>query len=298
MKIALFYAVCEGEFEIASDSLDRLLKLCPQHQFDIFVVDDASPSRVGERLISERADRFGHCELIRLPKSLGFWGCCTRMLIAFRQILASNRVYDFVLKMDADLFPVRSDLGAELERACTDRNALYGCLFDLRRRDAVLVLADLFPVGFARQSVDGVMSRPWKLRRLGRTWWDDLGFSAIKNGYRFRSAGGSFWLLGFNALCSMGRSDLLKRDDSRFGLHVSDDSLLTIVCHGLGIKVVDLGENSPSWRGVLGFGADAPWDLVETSRPFVVHPLKNSKPGWQRRKDLAQRLSNPDPIGS
>lgn len=293
MKIALFIVVCEGEYEIACDSLDRLLDVCPQHAFDLYIVDDGSPSDVGRRLMATRTHRFGRCELVKLPKSIGFWGTCTRMMIGFRKILEAGCDYDFVLEIDADLFPVRVDLGSELERVCSDKGALYGCLFDLRKRDSMLVLADLFPVGFSRRAMNGVLNRQWSLRRWRRTWWDDLGMRALRNGYRFRSIGGAFWMLGFDALKRMERTGVLARDDSRLGLHVADDSLLTILCHGLDIPVVDFGRLSPAWQGVLSFGPDVPWDVVQQVRPYVVHPLKNTGPGWQRRKDLVEKLSAP-----
>ncbi len=288
MKIAVFFALCEGEFEITLDTLQRVLDTCRQHEFDLYIVDDASPSNVGARIIESIASRVGHTRLIRLPKSLGFWGTATRMMIALRAINEEDRNYDYVLGLDPDLFPVRLDLGEEIARKCTDRGALYGCSTALRKRDALLFLADMIPVGFRRRTVEGVSGRKWSLSRSYSCWWTDLGVKSLLKGYSFEFIGGSFWLLGGDVLRRFESTRILSRDESKFGLTLGDDMLLTIMTLGVGLPVVDLGSGNPSWQGTLGMGVNVSVETINRCRPYVVHPLKNNSAGWTRRSELKE----------
>ena len=51
MKIALLMVVCEGEFDIACDALNSVAAACASNELVAFIVDDASASHVGERVL-------------------------------------------------------------------------------------------------------------------------------------------------------------------------------------------------------------------------------------------------------
>lgn len=287
MRLALFFCVCEGEYEIAWEALVSLLRSCKQHEVALFILDDASPSRVGKRLAERvKSERDMPIECIELEKSLGFRGTAWRAFHGLAQIAKAARNFDLVIKIDADALVLREDLGAFIATACPDGRGLYGELRAMRWRDRLLYAADQLPAGFTREAVDGVIQHKWKLARRKPVWWADVGRRAFRNGFRFGYIGGCFWFLGGQTLATLHGAGLLDRDQAQHGFVFNDDLLLTTAVLGIGHPVVDLATLSPSFGGTMSMSERFPLDEVLRRRPFVVHPLKNNPEAWQRREQL------------
>src|SRR5688500_10089488 len=87
MKIGVFFGVYEAEKAFAHQTLGQLLDILQNHDVHVLILDDASPSFVGQTLQASYADRDRvSCEVIRNEKSSGFRGAMDRTLFAFRHL--------------------------------------------------------------------------------------------------------------------------------------------------------------------------------------------------------------------
>ena len=287
MKLALFMKVCEGEYDIAWDALMSLAQSCKGADITLFVLDDASPSRVGKRL----TDKFHETtqnpvDCLELPQSLGFRGSAQRAFLGLDRIASSGQEFDMVVKIDSDALVVRQDLGAFLEKSCPNGLGLYGEGNTMRWRDRVLFLADFLPMGFKRELVDGVIQRQWQLNRTSPVWWADFGMKALLNGFQFNFIPGCFWYLGGKTLQKLKEVGYLSRDQSKYGFVFNDDTLLTVAVYAINHPVVDLTSLSGHWKGSMSMTEDTPLEAVKHIHPYVVHPLKNNLKAWERRQEL------------
>ncbi|MBD2261271.1 hypothetical protein [Pseudanabaena sp. FACHB-2040] len=286
-KIALLMCICEGELDIAHDALSSFIKCC-QGEITLFLVDDASPSYVGQSL----ADRFiqqtgskAHC--LRLPKALKYRGNAQRTFLGLQSIRDVGRDFDLVVKLDADALVVREGLEEEMAAYCTDGCGLYGETFNMRLCDRVLFSSDLLPFGFKRKSVNGVIERRWQLSRTFPVWWSDFGYRGIRGGFRFNCILGSFWFMGWKTFCSLSDRGYFRRDQSKHGFVFNDDVLLTTAVHALKHPVVNLGQRSFSWKDTLIIHEETVQvNALWSRKPFVIHPLKNTPVSWRLRQEF------------
>lgn len=293
MKLALFMKVCEGEYDIAWDALTSLAQSCKGADITLFVLDDASPSRVGKRL----ADKFHETthnpvDCLELPRSLGFRGSAQRAFLGLDRIASSGEEFDIVVKIDSDALVVRDDLGDFLEKSCPNGLGLYGEGREMRGRDRLLFLADYLPMGFKRESIDGVIQRKWQLSRTYPVWWSDVGTRALLNGFRFHFIPGCFWYLGGKTLQKLKEVGYLSRDQSNYGFVFNDDLLLTTAVYAINHPVVDLTTISPHWQESMAMSEDTPLAVVKQLHPYVVHPLKDRPKAWERRRELKPLLES------
>ncbi len=279
--------VCEGELEIASDSLDEFLKHFSGH-VSLFLIDDGSPSNVGKQIV----DRFAHqirnpIHFHRISTSLKFRGMAKRLSLAFDLIANSGKEFDLVVRLDSDALLVRDDLERVMRDFCHDDYGLFGETLDIRGRDKILFLADLIPFGFKRKTVDGVMERQWQLSRFYPVWWWDFGWKSILQGFRFQVILGSFWFMGWKTFEALREKGYLSRSQSHHGFIFCDDVLLTAAVHALDHSVVNLGDHSIHWKDTLTYSQDSPLSVIQANDPYVVHPLKNNPKAWNLRKNLS-----------
>jgi hypothetical protein len=291
MKLVAFLVICEGEFELACEALHSLLWSCANFDVRVMLLDDGSPSKVGQQLKARFASDV-RVDCLELPRSLGFRGSAIRAFSGLNWIASQAPDTDLVVKIDADALVLRSDLGAFMAKTCPDQMGLCGELHTLRRRDALLYLADQLPLGFRRAMAGPVIQHRWELKRWRPVWWADLGRAALVNGFRFKYAPGCFWYLGGKTLRALAEGGYLARPQDVQGLVFNDDVLLTTAVHVLGHPVIDTAR-SQGWGDTMGMSEKAPLDLILRERPYVVHPLKNNADAWQRRKDLAARGLGP-----
>ena len=293
MRVAVFFACCESEYEIGCAALQSLLNGLDGDSVDLYILDDASPSRVGQR-ISTSIDLVNVCsvEHYLLPKSLGFRGTIQRTMIGLDWIASKPQEYDLVYQIDADALVLRNDLGEFFNALMLDRQGLYGVSYPMRKRDILLYLADLFPLGFSRRTVDGAIQRRWKFPRTKPTWWARFGWRAVLKGFRFRYIAGGFYVLGGRTLRALAESGILRKEQSNFGFMSSDDLLLTTIVRGINHNVVDLGIDSSEWSRALSTSEKTPLQTILDRRLFAVHPLKNTKAAWERREELSKYFEN------
>jgi hypothetical protein len=289
MKLALFMNVCEGEYEIGLSAFQSLIRSCQGHELLFFVLDDASSSRVGQRLAEQFQRLTGQAtDCLELPKSLGYRGNAQRAFMGLHRIATCGENFDAVVKIDTDALVIRKDLGKFISEVCTDGLGLYSEAHAMRARDQILYLADLMPFGFKRKKLDGVIQRQWQLSRNHPVWWADLGIKALLNGFRFRFIHGSFWFIGGRTVRELEASGCLSRNQSKHGFVFNDDLLLTSAVYAIHHRVVDLSATYPQWDQFLWAGKECPLEAILSRKPYVIHPLKNNPEAWQRRQELLE----------
>jgi hypothetical protein len=287
MKLALFLKVCEGEYEMAWDAMMSLVQSCQGANISLFVLDDASPSRVGKRLVDKFYKTTGNSvDCLELPQSLGYRGSGQRAFIGLNRIANSGKEFDMVVKIDADALVIRDDLGDFLEKSCPNGVGLYGEGNMMRWRDRILYLADFLPIGFKRKSTEQVIQREWELSRIYPVWWADLGMRSLFNGFQFKYIPGCFWYLGGKTLQKLKEVGYLSRDQNNYGFVFNDDLLLTTAVYAINHPVVDLTTISPHWKGSTFTSEETPLIEVKQLNPYVIHPLKNKPKAWERRTEL------------
>ena len=110
--------VCEGEYDLAWDALTSFTQSCTSANITLFVLDDASPSRVGKRLADKFHEMTGNpVDCLELPRSLGFRGTSRRLFLGLERIANHGEAFDIVVKIEADALVVRDDLGNFLENS-------------------------------------------------------------------------------------------------------------------------------------------------------------------------------------
>jgi hypothetical protein len=276
--------LCEGEEAIAWDVLSSIAVACSGAELSLFIVDDASKSRVGQRLASRFRGEFGFAASCRALRSgLRFYGMVERLFIGLNDIVKSGQQFDAVLKLDPDICVVRRDLLAFIKQTCPDGVGLFGERYEMRARDALLLVADLVPFGFARKRVDGVIFRDWSLRRYFPVWWQDFGRRALLNGFRFGFIAGGFWILGGQTLRKLGETGWFARDQAKHGFVFTDDVMLTMATYAIGDPVVDLAKRSPHFGRFLSITEETPMANVLPARPYIIHHLKDRPKGWEAR---------------
>lgn len=290
MKLALFMNVCEGEYEMGLSALQTLIQSCQSNDLQFFVVDDASPSKAGQRLAAQfRALTGQPADCLELPKSLGFRGNAQRAFMGLHRIATCGEEFDAVIKIDADAIVIRKDLGEFIADVCVDGIGLYGEAYPMRLQDKILYLADFIPFGFKRKLVDGIIQRQWQFSRLYPVWWVDLGFKALLNGFRFRYIPFCFWILGGKTLQKLSSQGYFTRDQSRYGFVFNDDLMLTSAVYAVNHRVVDLSAVSPHWQRSLAASEEVPLADIVAHKPYVVHPLKDHPKAWERRRELLEQ---------
>jgi hypothetical protein len=287
MKIAILMVVCEGEYAIACDALKSLVSTCAQHEIVAFIVDDASPSLVGERVVNaiERAIGIqGLC--LRLPESLGYHGMAERLFIGLNFIVTGGLQFDLVIKLDPDVLVLRRDFEEFMMKHCASPTGLSGEMHWMHPRLRLSFLLDQLPVGFRRKAINRVMQHGGELSRVGPVWWSDIGRRAFLKGFRFRYVSGCFWVLGGETLRLLDAQGHLARSQERHGLLFNDDIILTTFVYALGHPVLDLSETSSHWGSSMFMSDQTPIEAVLKHAPYVVHPLKSHPSALLRRQEL------------
>ncbi len=292
-QIALLMIVCESEEAIAWDTLSSLAEACAGAKQTLFLIDDASPSGIGNRLSERFRETTGQAaECYELRQSLGFYGMAHRLFLGLSRIAATGRPFDMVIKIDPDACIVRRDLLPFLREICPEGVGLFGESWRMRRRDAALLLADLLPFGFKRKSVGDIIYHDWQLRRLYSVWWSDFGRRALLRGFRFGVIVGGFFFLGGKTLDKLASAGWLTRDQRKHGFTFCDDTLMTIAAYAVGDPVIDLRMTSSQW-GFLAITEESPLESIVPYRPYVVHCLKDRPKAWEHRRKLRAALYEP-----
>ncbi len=293
MRIAVLLCVCDSDATLAEDVVTTLSSSASEHELRFFIMDDASKSHAGDRL-AEHARRLGKkATCTRLPQSLGFRGCIQRTCEGLREVVASGEPFDLVIKHDPDALVIRTDLGAFLAEHCRADDAMWGIPFTMRRRDRVLLLADLVPFGFRRRRKGHLVDRKWEPKRLYPVWWFSAGVRALAaGGFRFTTPGGGFYAIAMPLVRKMVEKGYLDRPNyERHGLITTEEDVMAgLLVRAVGGRVVDLGTISPRF-GDLGISRTPDAKTLRANGHFVVHPLKATPEGLACRRELLEAFN-------
>ncbi|MEI7547535.1 MAG: glycosyltransferase family A protein [Actinomycetota bacterium] len=290
-RVAVMTFVHERDRDLAIDMLESLARSSPQADLDVYLVDDASPSRTGDAVAEWCVDHGYEVHCLRHDEHTGYRGAIQRTLELLTVVAGSTEPYDFVLRIDSDALVVRDHLIEFLQQHCTDRRGMYGVTRRMRRKDAAALLLDLLPAGLMRTEQDGVVGHDYSLRRTRPVWWWRIGLRSFAKGFRFRFADGPCVVLGSDVPRMLLQSgDLARHRPDRHGLITSEeDVIVSMICRANGVHHTGLETFEPSWAQMNWIGAgvlDAPTDAV----PFVVHPLKPTPEGLELRRRIHKTL--------
>lgn len=289
-RIGVMTFVYDGDRRIVLDTLDSLVRSCPETDFDFYFTDDAS-SGVGQLVELWCHERGFRTRCVTYETNLGYRGAIERTLRLLREIASSAVKYDLIIRIDTDALVVRPGLVVELLNNCHDDAGIYGVTRRMRFRDSCALVLDLLPMGLKRIEKDGRIEHDYALRRLRPVWWSRIGVRALWRGFRFRFMDGCFYALGAQVprrLLDSGQLELFQRD--RCGLITSEeDVVLAMMCKALGLSSHGLEQQDPAWKSMSTIGGDVLRDPSERV-PFVVHPLKTSPEDLDLRAAVRREL--------
>lgn len=264
--------VCEADRRIAGSAMASVIAALPGFDLAIYIVDDGSPSNVGRMLIEGFSPVPGH--LVRFPRPLRFTGTARRLFAGLAA--AAEGGFDAVVKFDPDTLVAPGDLAGLVAAAARERRGLSGVLVRMRRRDALLLVADLLPVGFRRRHRAGVIEKKWELRRVRPVWWWPMGWRAFRHGFRFRYIAGGMCIMGGDTLRELAaRGWLARAQERRHGFTFADDLLISIAAAALGHPLSDPARVRPNWACLDGDHV-TDWNARLAAGVLVLHPLKDN----------------------
>ncbi len=289
LRAAALLCVCEGEEAIARDSARYLLLSLKPFEVDFYIVDDGSPSDVGESVAALCREQGCETSVTKLSHSLGYRGNGQRIFIGLSMIADSGIEYDIIIKLDPDTLVVREDLGRSLAEHCVGGTGIWGITYPMRVRGRVPLLADLIPFGFRRKRDGQQIQRRWELRRLYPVWWWRFGVKAFLNGFRFRFAGGPFYVITGRTLRTMHEQGFLRADHRyRHGLFFQEDIIASMASFACGHGLHDFPDIESRWgEPMINQSEDAYTILAR--RHFFLHPLKNDPASNALRKAVIEK---------
>jgi hypothetical protein len=290
MRWAVLMQVCDSDSEIAPVALSSMVNALRSGEtpveIHLFIIDDASKGRIGDRL-SEHARELGvDVTLHSLRQPLGFRGSAARMMTAFSLAAVagakSGRGFDFVAKIDPDTLFIRPGLADSIARHAGPRG-IWGVTVPTRGRDKLLYLLDLLPAGFRRKQIGNSIGREWSLSRWGPVWWSAAGRRALfrrRNAYRFRFAAGCFYAVGGETVRELAGCGAF--DGPAFVRHgfltSEEDPIVSTLVASVGDPIVDLNALEPAW-GHPSVVAETDVNAVVEAGTYMVHPLKANDAG-------------------
>jgi hypothetical protein len=289
VKFAVFFGVYEAEKSFAQNTLGQLLDILRQHEVYVLILDDASSSHVGDKLIKAFGDRYNvHLELVRNERSSGFRGAMDRTLFAFRHISLINQTFDYILRVDADLFFNRKDLARLFDSGLLPAQGLVGTTAKFRWRDLIQFLADLLPFGFRRRQRQAVVEHQWEFKRIRPVWWWDLGLRSLLHGFKRNFIGGSFQIIAGSTFYELStRGWLTRKPLEGLGLVFGEDVMSNVLVKALNHPLVDLAELLPDWTCDMAINSHkGDSESIQANRYYLVHPLKGDAWGLRVRQEL------------
>lgn len=259
-RILLHFGVYEGDRPYAAQTLDQVLDLLAPHELTVHIQDDASPSYVG-RCLAEQFSHRVNLRLTRIDQSVGYDGTAERTLSLLHALAVKGQTYDYILRVDPDIYLASRRLARLFDEDLWPDCGLVGTTNQMRRRDLVLWLADLVPVGWRRrQLADGRMEHGWEIR----------------TGFRGRMVTGVLYVIARSTLFTLHERGWLSRSRQALGLLFHDDVFLSTTVRALGHPVLDINEFMPEWKAELFIQRDTPVDTLRSRQLDLLHPLKDN----------------------
>jgi hypothetical protein len=287
MRLLVFFGVYEAEASFAHVCLDQILDILRDHTVHLVIQDDASPSRLGDRLAAGVRARLGdRVRVVRIERSLGFHGFYERRLSMLDQATQWGETFDYVVQLDPDLHFCSRKLAEVLQSPRLPELGIVGPAVQMRKRDYLLFLADFLPAGFRRRHKGELLEHPWELRRVRRVWWHDIGWQALRGGFRGRIVTGALQVLSWKSVLAMRDRGWLSRRRRPVGLIYQDDVLIASFLAALGHPLRDLQEVVPTWKAEMFLAATTTAEEIRRRGFDLIHALKNDAWAHALREQL------------
>jgi glycosyltransferase involved in cell wall biosynthesis len=292
MKLGVHFGVYEAERSYASHTLGQLLDLLSAHQVHVLVLDDASPSDLGAALRDQLGPGRPNVtwDVFRIDRSKGYRATMDRALFALSRLAGSDIGFDYILRVDADLFFNRPEFSDLFAPGRLPRRGLVGKLIEFRWRDYVQIFLDLTPVGFQRKLVGDHLEHDWAPTRTRPVWWSDIGLKALRNGFGRRFTHGALMIMAGETLDRLKETGWLGRAPSTSpGLVFGDDVMISLMVKGLGDPMLDFTEILSNCQCEMFVD---PRKLDVSSSPlrdyYLLHPLKGDSVSLELRRRLSE----------
>jgi hypothetical protein len=290
MRLALIMAVCEGEYACGIDAIESMRRSCAGAEIDLYLIDDASPSRVGEALAAEfqRRGLWAVCQT--LDSTIGFRGCAMRSFTLLASVARSGRPYDLVVKMDPDTLVIRDGLLEIMKKHCLGGEGIWGPRQKMRLKDRIPLLLDLLPAGFRRRRRGTIIEHAYELRRFRPVWWNRMGWNALRRGFKFQFVPGAMMIISMRTVQkALEREYLENRFNRGHGFITSEeDIMVSLLITACGAPVNDLRIMVPDYGDVSVSDTADPNQLLSRGLYFV-HPVKPTGRGERLRAALLAR---------
>lgn len=286
LAAAVALQVCDADLDLALAAAETFLASAPGVRTHFLLTDDASQRGVGEEA-ARRIERLGAtARLLPMDRARGYHGTATRVGRQLAHAQQHGEDFDLVVKIDPDTLFVSDRLGPLLRGLAEETSPfLAGQVLPLRRRDAVLMLADMLPLGLRRRIADGVIEHRWG-PRFRPTAVTAAGPAALRRGYRFTFFAGGMLVLNRPLLDAMARRNLLDWSPHRLGLLFHDDVVFSVIAAACGAKAIDLADH-----GTLRLMKGASLDRHVEPGWCFVHPVKQGPEGDRLRAEVRAKLA-------
>jgi hypothetical protein len=290
-RILVFFCVYEAERSFAAGTLAQLLDVWNHCDLTLHIQDDASPSYLGHGLAKQFAERVP-IRVTRVERSLGYHGLLEHWLSFLHNCAACAKRYDYVVRVDADIHLASRRLAHIFHPDRSPSNGILGHTLVMRHRDFLLWMADLAPAGMRRKlHADGRMEHRWEFRRTRPVWWSDIGWTALRRGFRGRIVTGPLQILAWPTLVAIDQRGWLARPRRATGFIFQDDVLLSMMVHAVGHPIMDIRKIIDGWNATCFLTPGTPIQSILASRFDFLHPLKNSS--WADEVRAAMPLPPP-----
>jgi hypothetical protein len=287
MKILVLLMTCEKDLAIARATLAQLVELFRHHELHILLFDDGSPSQGGHLLEREFEARIkGTFSVLKNERPKGYLRLVENFMAMLAKAVSDGIDYDYVLRTDPDVHFCDRTLLDLFDDGRLPKRGVIAPHFPMRRRDFLLVLADLVPFGFQRRRRGETYDRKWQFAGFRRVWWSGFGWAALHRGYRGEVTPGSFVLMAWETVQAIARTGAFERDHAQTGLVFADDLMVAILAKAVGHPIHHVKDLVPSWSCEMFLPEGMEVELLRNERHAFVHPVKDSPWGSALRHAL------------
>lgn len=287
MRLLFCLMVCEKDWKVAHSTIERLGEVMGPRKFDVLLFDDASPSRVGDRLVAHFAGKLpAKISVVRAEHSKGYYRLIENLMVLFGVAAQSSEPYDMVIRIDPDIHIVSNSFGSFFDQDVWPRQGIVSLVFQSRWRDFVQFFNDISPVGFRRKRVNGVGMHAWQFAGFRRVWWAWHGWRALFRGYWRQVTPGAFMAVPWATLQEMKRRGMFEQSHEEMGLIFGDDLIFGILVKSLGHPIVNIRDLLPQFRWNLWLRRGQPLESIQARDITLLHPLKDDPWSHQVRAKI------------
>lgn len=288
MKLLILFQVWEGDKNIAPLTLGQFLTIVSGHENDVLIFDDASPSRLGDRLATLFGGKGpGRIDVLRSEHSTGYTGTIDRLFEALHWVVRCGRTYDYIVKVEPDVHFCRRNLASLFDPGILPEFGIVGPTHRMALRHFVQVLADLLPAGIQRRrGPGGTIERDLEFKRFRPVWWQGIGWRALLRRFTGVMVPFPFVVISCKTLAAMNAQSWFDLQRSQIGAVFADDVVFTMAVQALGHGVVDISTLLSDWSCNLFI---SPTATAQTAREYwrdLIHPMKDTAWANALREEL------------